>query len=163
MSMTAIQCRQWLDRQAMVASREAGRRSPTKLAAAWAIHKSCASRAMNGDVGGTSRIRNFLRDIHLLAAYPETDAWPVLVRGRIVIHRIQIQDADTMTLRRRFWELRGLAHSAQNDVRAADERRDVTGYADALAAAQSINDELAAISQELADRRVNPLAEGRAT
>lgn len=161
MGMTTTQCESWISQQAMIAAREAGRRSPTKLAAAWAIHKSCASRDMNGEAGGTNRIRNFLRGIHLLAAHPDTDAWPVLVRGRIVIHRIQIQDADTMLLRRRFWELRGLAYAAQNDVRAADERRDVGGYADALASAQSINDELAAHAQELAGRGVNPLEEGR--
>lgn len=162
LSPSASACDRWLDEQAVLAAREAGRRSPTKLAAAWGVHRSCASRDMSlGNGTGTGRIRNFLRDIHLLAAHPETDAWAVLVRGQIVAHRTDIEARPTDELRAEFWELRDRVRHARAEEGVADETRDAQRYAEALAAQAVAEAKLAAVTAELLRRRVNPLEEGR--
>lgn len=152
----------YLDRQALLAARECGRFDQSALASAFGWHRSNGSRAMNGSPDGGRWFAHIFGGLYRLATYPNTDAWPVIARGQIVVRRSEIKEASVHVLRRDFWQHMDARREAEREATAAMEAHDGRRFADAEARRASEASAVSAHMEELLSRGVDPLEEGRA-
>lgn len=146
-----------LDRLIGIGGRATGRAAPgpqKRYAAALGISRTRACRHMQGDPH--SPATRSLRYIYNLSRGRGTSPWPQIAEEIAVAKQAQVETASTETLVTRWWELTYREHRLEASENEAAVSGTLEELADADVQEAEATLERAAISRELAARRVEP-------